>query len=56
MKPTFWNPMYAMKRPIPADTETLSAGGIALAMYCLAPVNDRIRNTRPEMNTITSPA
>ena len=34
----------------------LRHSGIAFAMYCLAPVNERIMKMMPEISTMTSPA
>ena len=47
--------MNAMKRPIPAGIAFLRQSGNALAIYSLAPVSERTRNTVPERRIIKRP-
>ena len=56
MIPTFWKPMYVINRPIPAGMAFFKHSGIALAMYCLAPVTESSKKITPEMRIMTSPA
>ena len=56
MSVAFFSPISAIKRPIPAGIDFLRHSGIATAIYFLRPVTERIRNTRPDTNTITRPA
>ena len=45
-----------MNKPMPAGIAFLRHSGIAFAMYCLAPVNERIMKMMPEISTMTNPA
>ena len=56
MIPTFWNPINAINKPIPAGMAFLRHSGIALAMYSLAPVRDKTIKMRPEIRITTRPA
>ena len=47
--------MNAINKPIPAEIAFFKQSGIAVAMYFLSPVKERIKKTIPERKMITRP-
>ena len=51
MSPVFCKAMNVMKSPMPAAMPFFMLGEMALKIISRSPINDRIKNNRPDTNT-----